>query len=38
MYTKLVEAGVPLMVCLAAAPEAVETNDILSSMFHTFAP
>ena len=37
MYSHLLAAGVPLMVCFAAAPAAVRTNSILESMFHTFA-
>lgn len=37
MYSRLVEAGLPLLVCFAAAPEAVKTNSIMRDMYSTFA-
>lgn len=35
MYSTLVEAGLPLAVCFAAAPRAVETNTILMGVLAT---
>lgn len=36
MYSALVEAGLPLPVCFAAAPKAVRTNALLMEVFGTF--